>query len=300
MRTEPMVESFPGACTYWDYVASTPSLRTRARRIIQQWQRDPAPAAMTLKPPLGRARWVLYFVFLPDGKLTETHRFTLERLAKENVQIMVICACPASHSVLDELSPLCQALCWKEPKGWDFCAYAMGLTLLAKRAAGSDVLVLNDSVFGPFSPVVPFMEAAPWRLTGFTGNNQSEHHIQSYAFIIKSIDNDFLEHLAGILNTQFYYRNQQGVVLCQETQMARKAAKRYAVGSFWFTTSIESTDLCLGWPVQLVDAGFPFVKRSLVGKFANAFNQATEIQALLYRLGHPEGPTTIPTILEQR
>jgi len=298
MPTE-LVRSFPGACTYWDYVASEPSLRTRVRRIIRQWQRDPAPDSATLKAPSGRARWVLYFVFLPDGKLTRTHRFTLERLAKEDLQIMVVCACPARHPVLDQLLPLCQALCWKEPKGWDFCAYALGLTQLANHAAGSDVLVLNDSVFGPFFPVVPFMDEAPWRLTGFTGNNQSEHHIQSYAFIIKHISVDFVEHLAGILDTQFHYRHQESVVLCQETRMARKAAEKYTVGSFWFTTSIEANDLCLGWPEELVDAGFPFVKRSLLGKFANAFNRASDVQDLLFRLGHPEDVTTFPPILEQ-
>lgn len=293
MHTE-LVRAFPEASTYWDYTPSEPPWRSRVQHWLCQWQRDPASASASIKHPNGRARWVLYFVFAPDGQLTPAHRFTLERLAHEDLQIMVVCACPAGHQVLDQLLPQCQALYWKEPKGWDFCGYALGLTQLAKQAAGSDVLVMNDSVYGPFVPVVPFVDEAPWRLTGFTGNNHSENHIQSYAFIVKRISADFMEHMTSILDTRFHYRRQRSVVLCQETRLARKAAERYTVGSYWFTTSVEANDLCLGWPEQLVDAGFPFVKRSLVGKFANVFNQASDMHALLRRLGHPVDSANCP------
>jgi hypothetical protein len=288
MPTE-LVREFPGASTYWHYLPSKPTWNARFRKFIGRMRRDPAPASVTLKSPQGRGRWVLYFIFLPDGRLTPAHRFSLERLATEDLQLMVVCACPRGHPVLAELLPECQSLIWKEPSGWDFCGYALGLAALAEHAAGSDVLVMNDSVFGPFGPVVPFIEQAPWHLTGFTGNNQNENHIQSYAFIIKSIDGAFVKHLSSILSTGFRYRMQETVVLCQENPLARKVAEKYTVGSYWFSTSSEGSDLCLGQPEQLLDAGFPFIKRSLVGKFANAFNKVADIQALLNRVGHPAG-----------
>ncbi|MDM7950751.1 hypothetical protein [Hydrogenophaga sp.] len=250
-------------------------------------RRAPAPASLTIKSPANPGRWVLYFIFLPDGQLTPAHRFSLERLAQEDLQLMLVCACPPGHPVLDELLPQCDSLVWKESSGWDFCGYAIGLAELAEHASGSDVLVMNDSVYGPFSPVAPFIDQAPWRLTGFTGNNQNENHIQSYAFIIKCIDGAFIKHLSSILTKTFRYRMQESVVLCQENPMARKVAEKYTVGSYWFTTSIEANDLCLGWPKQLLEAGFPFMKRSLVGKFANAFNSAAEMGNLLRSLGHP-------------
>lgn len=294
--TAKLVRDFPGACTYWNYVASRPSWTTRFQRLVDHLGRQPPPASLALRVPSGVGRWVMYFIYLPDGKLTQAHRFTLDRLARENLKVMVVCACATHAPVLDELLPLCHALHWKELKGWDFCAYAVGLAQLAKHVPSSDVLVLNDSVYGPFYPVTPFIEQAPWRLTGFTGNNQAENHIQSYAFVIKNIDSTFVGHVSDVLGTHFHFRHQRAVVLCQESQLARKAAEKFTVGSYWFTTSNEDSDLCLGWPEQLLDAGFPFIKRSLVGKFANVFNRAADIHALLQRFGHPVGKEAQPSV----
>lgn len=287
MRTEPVVESFPGACTYWDYTPSSPSLETRLRRWVSMWQREPASLWQALKPPFSQPRWFLYFLYLPDGRLTPAHRFTLERLTREGVPLMLVCACPTGHPVLKELESHCQALYWKEVSGWDFCAYAVGLAALAQQSPGCDVLVMNDSVYGPFVPLRPFLNEAPWRLTGFTGNNQGENHIQSYAFIVRQLDVGLMQHLADIFDTRHRYRQQQAVVICQENRMASKAAEECSVGAYWFTTSTEASDLCLGWPQQLLAAGFPFMKRSLLGKFADVFTPAEDMRALLHSLGHP-------------
>lgn len=283
-----MVNSFPGACTYWDYTSSRPSLETRLLRLISKWQREPASVFRAVKPPSQQQRWFLYFLYLPDGQLTQAHRFTLNRLTNEGVPLMLVCACPVSHPVLKELDLVCQALYWKEVSGWDFCAYALGMTALAQHSSGSDVLVMNDSVYGPFVPLLPFLERAPWRLTGFTGNNQGENHIQSYAFIVRQLDAGFMQQLADIFDTRHRYRQQRAVVICQESRLASQAAGKCSVGAYWFTTSTEASDLCLGWPKQLLASGFPFMKRSLLGKFADVFTPAEEMRALLQSLGHPD------------
>lgn len=208
---------------------------------------------------------------------------------------MLVCACPASHPVLDELESQCQALYWKEVKGWDFCAYSLGLTALAQHSSGSDVLVMNDSVYGPFVPLLPFLERAPWRLTGFTGNNQGENHIQSYAFIVRQLDVGLMQHMVNILDTRHRYRRQRAVVICQESLLASRAAEQYSVGAYWFTTSAEASDLCLGWPKQLLASGFPFMKRSLLGKFTDVFAPAEDMRGLLQSLGHPVDDVTTGT-----
>jgi hypothetical protein len=70
-------------------------------------------------------------------------------------------------------------------------------------------------------------------------------------------------------------------------RLASRAAEQYSVGAYWFTTSVEANDLCLGWPKQLLASGFPFVKRSLLGKFTDVFTPAEEMRALLHSQGHP-------------
>lgn len=71
----------------------------------------------------------------------------LQRPASEDTDLLVICACPENHAVLEELKPLCDALYWKAEQGWDFSAYALGLSELARLSPGADVLAMNDSLF---------------------------------------------------------------------------------------------------------------------------------------------------------
>lgn len=282
-----LVKPFPGAQTFWTYEPSQPRLGVVFRRWWARPSRGPAPAWKALVPAGPRQRWLAYFIYLTDGQLTAGQRFTLDHLSREDASVMVICACPEHHPVFEELRPLCQALYWKAEGGWDFSAYAVALSELARLSPGADVLVMNDSVYGPFKPLVPFMDAAPWRFTGFTGNSLEENHVQSYAFVVKAIDAALMQALAPAMSTVWAYNAADPVILHQETRLARVLAPHFSVGAFWFGDNIKKPDLCLFYPRELVVAGFPFVKRSLVGKFAESFQKPEEVRALLESLGHP-------------
>lgn len=232
----------------------------------------------------------MYFMYLPQGQLSSQHRFTLDRLASEDARLMIVCACPPDHPVLTELREQCDALCWKAINGYDFSAYAVGLTELARHASGSDVLVLNDSMLGPFAPLVPFMEQAPWRLTGLSASALAENHLQSFAFIVRQLDAHFLQAVSDVLSIEWSYDNSNAVILLQETRLARAASRHMSVGAYWYTDGAQHLDLCLNCPEQMLEAGFPLLKRSLFDKFAQGFQDPPEMQALLRRLGHPALP----------
>jgi len=70
--------------------------------------------------------------------------------------------------------------------------------------------------------------------------------------------------------------------------LARVAARHMSVGAWWYTDTTVHGDLCLHCPQDMIEAGFPFLKRSLVGKFAGSFQDPEKMQALLRRLGHPD------------
>lgn len=233
----------------------------------------------------------MYFMFLPQGQLSAQHRFTLDRLAAEDARLMIVCSCPPDHLVLTELQERCDALCWKALNGYDFSAYAVGLTELARYASGSDVLVLNDSMLGPFAPLVPFMEQAPWRLTGLSANALAENHLQSFAFIVRQLDAQFLQAVTEVLSTEWSYDNSNAVILLQETRLARVASRHMSVGAFWYTDGSQHLDLCLNCPEQMLEAGFPLLKRSLFDKFVRRFQEPAAMQQLLIRLGHPAMPS---------
>lgn len=287
MPTE-LVRPFSGAQTLWTYVPSPPRWDTVLRRLPARLTRQHAPAWKLLSPPSTTGRWLLYFMYLPQGQLSPHHRFTLERLVKEDLQLLIVCACPPDHPVLTELRDRCDALYWKAVEGFDFSAYAIGLTELARLAPGSDVLVLNDSMLGPFSPLAPFIDQAPWRLSGLSASSLEENHLQSFAFIVRQLNAEFLQAVAPAISTDWCYDAIDPVILLQETRLARVASQHMTVGAFWYTDGSRYLDLSLNCPEQLLDAGFPLLKRSLFGKFASDFQDPSAMQALLQQLGHPE------------
>lgn len=287
MPTE-LVRPFPGAHTYWTYVPSPPRWDIVLRRWSARPTRQSAPAWKPLAPPATTGRWLMYFMYLPEGRLSPQHRFTLERLAAEDARLMIVCACPPNHPVLTDLKNQCDALYWKSVEGFDFSAYAIGLTELARHAPGSDVLVLNDSMLGPFSPLTPFIERAPWRLSGLSASALEENHLQSFALIVRQLNAEFLQAVAPVISTEWCYDTSGPVILLQETRLARVASRHISVGAFWYTDGSRYQDLCLNCPEQMLDAGFPLLKRSLFGKFANGFQDPASMQALLRRLDHPD------------
>lgn len=282
-----LIKPFPGAQTGWLYTPSRPRWSVVRRRWLARWSREPGPAWKALVPAAPRRRWLVYFIYLVNGQLTTAQRFTLERLATEDAGLMLICACPNNDPVLDELKPLCDALYWKSERGWDYSAYALGISELGRLSPGADVLVMNDSVFGPFRPLTPFMDAAPWRITGFTGNALEENHVQSYAFIVKNIGEDVVRALEPAMSTAWSYNTGKAVILLQETRMTRMAARHLTVGAFWYGDDQKKKDLSLFYPKELLQSGFPFFKRSLLGKFATHFQQPEEMKVLLTSWGHP-------------
>lgn len=287
MPTE-LSRSFEGAQSPWTYVPSRVRPGTAVRRWQARWTRQKPPPFAMLKPPPATGRWILYFMYLPEGRLGVQHHFTLDRLAREDARLLIVCACPPGHAVLEDLKPRCDALCWKGTQGFDFSAYAIGLAQLADHAPHSDVLVMNDSMLGPFVPLAPFIDQAPWALTGFTANAQIENHLQSYAFILKDVNPHTVRQLSKALSPDWCYSEIGQVIFLQETRLARVAHQHMSVGAHWYTDGSQYEDLCLKCPVQLLDAGFPLLKRSLFGKFAGRFQDPAAMRWLLQRVGHPE------------
>lgn len=283
-----LVRPIPGVYTYWTYRPSYPGLKTMLRRVPARWSKCPFPASTVITVPRAKGAWVLYFMFLPEGALTHAHRFTLDRLASERANVMIVCACPKGHPVLTELRDRSDALCWKELDGYDFSGYSVGLHALALHCPGSDVFILNDSMLGPFFPLTPFIEQAPWRLTGLSANALEENHLQSFAMVVRQLDAQFLEDVSQVITTKWCHNGAMHVILQQETRLARVANQSMSVGAYWYTDGARYKDLTLFCPEQLVEAGFPLVKKSLFGKFEGVFQPPAAMQALLERLGHPQ------------
>lgn len=283
--------SIDGLIQDWDFVAS----RMKTGLQLRTWRRAVmglrrAPQRIELKAVQRHPVWMMYFVFTPAGRLNAGHEFTLARLRESGLPLLVVCAAPSVREVPPQLRDAADALYWKALSGYDFSAYALGLHAIAAGSPGATVCVMNDSVFGPFSDLRPIIAASRWDLTGFTASSLHANHIQSYAFIMKGVEPRRLALLRHVLPTRFAFNHGFDVVFHQELGFARAAAQHMSVGARWFSPdSRRVADPTLNRPFELVEAGFPFVKRSLIGKHAQ-FQEAQAVRALLRRLGHPVEP----------
>jgi lipopolysaccharide biosynthesis protein len=284
-----------GSATYidgltadWNFQTGRVLPRLRLQRCMRVTTGlRPAPRHQVLKPIRAREAWMLYFVYAPDGCLTPAHEFTLARLRDMGTPLLVVCATQEVGKVPRQLFDLADSLYWKSLDGYDFSAYSLGLHAVAAESAGATVCVMNDSVFGPFSDLRPLVSSARWQLTGFTASSLVENHIQSYAFSMRDVRAQTLAPLRTIFPMRFAFDHAGNVILFQELRFARVASRHMGVGALWYSPDSDVVaDPALMRPFELVATGFPFVKRSLVGKHPQ-FQSRDGVLALLSELRHP-------------
>lgn len=280
----------PGMVRNWAFQPSAASLRTIATRA---WRgtahRRPPPAWQTLVAMRPARRWIGYFIFAPDGGLSPHHTFTLACLRAHDAKIAVVCATRAPDAMPRELASLSDALYWKALGGYDFSAYAILVAEAARHSAGADLIVMNDSVLGPFDDLYGVYNRLPQRFAGLTGYSLIENHIQSYSFRLRSVDGAAVNAMHPIAGETRAFNAFLDVTYCQETRFTRAMARGHDAGALWFSDHRQGGgDLPLTWPLGLIDEGFPFLKRSLFTKFKSMCDEPT-LQEFLARKGHPSG-----------
>ncbi len=78
----------------------------------------------------------------------------------------------------------------------------------------------------------------------------------------------------------------QEVVQCQELRFARVASRHMKVGAYWYGNTDTVADPMLVKPFGLLDAGLPFLKKSLLGKMGK-FQRREAVLEVLRRFAHP-------------
>ncbi len=246
------------------------------------------PTHRMIRSPVPNRRWNCLFLFTRGDQLDSDQRQILMRMRALPGRLLVVVA--ANH-VPVMIEQIADAVILKSRGGFDFSAYALALDAIAHHSPGAFVYLQNDSVFGPFESIEPSLERMTWDLSGFIGSAAVENHISSFAFALRAVTPERVAALAPALSSRFAYDRHQHVVALQETRLARIAARTMGVGALWFMPdrpisppphirlamalgrsggrSVDLTaDIALAMPVMLLDQGFPFMKRSLFGKFS--------------------------------
>src|SRR6056297_1334879 len=271
----------------WDFVPSEWGTFVHPwRRATGIFYARPRPIHHVIREVTPKETWLVYFAYLPASTAGSHHLYTLARLKDLGLPVCVVCATPSPRQIPPELLDYSDAMYWKHLSGYDFSAYTLAIEKIAEFSTNASALIMNDSMFGPFSDLRPFIDSTPWALSGFTASGSQENHIQSYAFILKDINRNRLKQLRSVLYERFSFSHVNPVISLQELRLARIAAKRMPVGAFWYSDGQVIDDPCLRKPFDLLDAGFPYLKRSLLGKMSK-FQSAEQTRETLDRFQHP-------------
>ncbi|WP_111640785.1 rhamnan synthesis F family protein [Marinimicrobium alkaliphilum] len=137
-----------------------------------------------------KERAIIFAHYDPEGIVDPYVIALLENLRPYCRTLILVSASGSLHNE-NEISGLCSHLLVRENSGYDFGSWKEGLSTLLKeeRVEGyEEVVFINDSVYGPISPLenlFSWAEKHDYDLWGVTSSAERQHHIQSYCFGIR-------------------------------------------------------------------------------------------------------------------
>jgi hypothetical protein len=211
--------------------------------------------------------------YFAQWSASEKVSISTQRLIKELIEfgysVVLISACE-STKVLEMDDDIRQkiTIIRKPNIGYDFGSWSVAMQLLPTSRSASHVIVVNDSLVGPFAGLKDLftaLESSPFDVTGITDSIQMRHHVQSYLLHFKngSFQNPGI---VDFWNNIFVQEDKMEVIKSYELGLTAKAqaANLFVgalypwnlVGQYWHNPSVDR------WR-RLIDLGFPFIKREV-------------------------------------
>ncbi len=206
--------------------------------------------------------------------------YSTERLIQElldcGFQVVLVSACESSERLIVSPFLLDQITIVRKPNfGYDFGSWSVGLQVFPEIELADEVLLLNDSLIGPFGKlqkILNQMNDSPYSVTGLTDSIEIDYHIQSYMMHFKN---------GSLRDTVFrsFWRNvrheanKNDVIQKYEVGLSRLALENgiYIGAIFPFNLTpnrwgASSKSNC----ISLINMGFLFVKSGLLAEFKPA------------------------------
>ncbi|MFT4123388.1 MAG: rhamnan synthesis F family protein [Microbacteriaceae bacterium] len=238
-----------------------------SRLVRGRVRRESGPTAL----PAGTRRAAVVVHYSETARLSLSVRTLVEQLRAGGYPMVLVSSCEAGEPLDWGGPPPEDVTVLRKPNlGYDFGSAAVGLDALPGLRELDCVLVVNDSNLGPFAPLAPFLErfeASTADVWGLTSSVQTDYHLQSF----------FLGFRRGVLAEpplrRFWadirhHRDKNDVILRYEIGLSRLlVAEGYAIEAEFpaaaHTSPLRVNPVAGLWR-ELLDAGYPFVKRELV------------------------------------
>lgn len=226
--------------------------------------------------PVDGKRLLIYVVYDPRGDVEDYIPYALERLREHCTHILVVVNGALTERGRAQLVPVADQMIERENRGFDIWGYKTGLDAMAERMSEFDeVLLVNDTWFGPVRPFAPMFERMDkrplhfWGMTDhvrvephpFTQTGYLPYHLQSYWVAVR-------REMIESEEWRAYWRD-----LPEMTSYSDAVVKHEGVFTEHFTTRGFSGEVAFPtltdkvenhavlYAEQLLDAGCPTLKR---------------------------------------
>ena len=138
-------------------------------------------------PVAGSKRAAVYVHYDPQGRVHDYVIHQLRELQSAGLRVTFVTNAPKfGEASVAQVVPFCRHIIWRRNVGYDLGAYKDGIEAIEDVSGLNCLLLMNDSVYGPFRPlgdVLRAAEAADVDVWGITDNLEFNYHLQSY-FIV--------------------------------------------------------------------------------------------------------------------
>lgn len=243
-------------------------------------------------------RNALLVTFAKNGKLKPHVTHLIRGIRQSGYSVhLVITADSRFVPYPPELLGDCSSIFLRENKGYDFGAWAHVLTEMPQFWDGDELLLANDSVFGPLNferltKLAQRIQQSHSDIIGLTSNYEYAEHFQSYFLVLKKralaspAMRDFFRSIVNFSDKSQVIREYEIPFLSR-----MKAAGLQAEVCFPAYQK-EQNPVILDWD-RLIDDGFPFVKASILNGPDQSLVDQEKVAEKMRETGFP--PRLIPT-----
>jgi lipopolysaccharide biosynthesis protein len=171
------------------YAASQTYMYARALPAVMRLRRHYIDERFAGERSLDGCRRIAIFAHYDRrGRIHDFVIYYLSALRAAGFEIVFVSNAPRlNHETLHRLAPFCAMILRRHNLGYDFGAYKDGLSALAGLAQLDELLLVNDSVYGPLHDLSAILarcggDAAIW---GITDSWDRRYHLQSYFLLIR-------------------------------------------------------------------------------------------------------------------
>jgi len=144
--------------------------------VTQRWEGE--------KPLAGAAKIAVLVHFSPQPFFADYFVYLLRALDQAGFTTVIVSNSPKlDPASLQSILPLCGRVLQRKNIGYDFGAWRDGILQTAEIAGAEQLLILNDSIFGPLQDLSGIIDRCRFDRTdvwGMTDSYDGKYHLQSF------------------------------------------------------------------------------------------------------------------------